>query len=84
MLTDLLTSVASLRLTVTHRSDLLLEIAALRQPLRQDRRFWIWLSRRKPGRPRIPAKHIAFIQRISRENPLWGERRRIATQSVSV
>ena len=122
MLTDLLTFLASLRLTVANRSDLLLEIAALRHQLevlqrrggrprfrREDRRFWIWLSRRwpkwrtalvivqpdtvvgwhrqgyrlfwrwrsrgKPGRPRIPAKHIAFIHRISRENPFWGEDR---------
>ena len=115
MLTNLLTFLASLRLTVANRSDLLLEIAALRHQLevlqrrggrprfrREDRRFWIWLSRRWPKwrtalvivqpdtvvgwyrqgyrlfwrcRPRIPAKHIAFIQRISRENPLWGEDR---------
>ena len=39
------------------------------------RLFWPWRSRAKPGRPRIPAKHIAFNQRISRENPLWGEDR---------
>ena len=38
------------------------------------RLFW----RRKPGRgpigrPRIPRKHIAFIQRISGDHPEWGE-----------
>ena len=61
MLTDLLTFLASLRLKVANRSDLLLEIAALRHQLevlqrrgdrpgfrREDRRFWIWLSRRWP------------------------------------
>ena len=39
------------------------------------RLFWRWRSSGKPGRPRIPAKHIAFNQRMSRENPLWGEDR---------
>ena len=59
MLTNLLTIIASLRLTVATRRDLLLEIAALRHQLevmqrhgarprfdRRDRGFWIWLCRR--------------------------------------
>ena len=37
--------------------------------------FWRWKSGGKLGRPRIPAKHIAFIRQISRENPAWGEDR---------
>ncbi len=38
------------------------------------RRYWRWRSR-KPGRPRIPDEHIAFIRRISIEQPGWGEDR---------
>jgi len=38
------------------------------------RRYWRWRSR-KPGRPRIPAEHIAFIRRISTDQPGWGEDR---------
>ena len=38
------------------------------------RRYWRWKSG-KPGRPRIPAKHIAFIRRISSQQPGWGEDR---------
>ena len=37
-------------------------------------RYWRWRSR-KPGRPRIPAEQIAFIRRISSEQPGWGEDR---------
>jgi putative transposase len=37
-------------------------------------RYWRWKSG-KPGRPRIPAEHIAFIRRISAEQPGWGEDR---------
>ncbi|MEW6776850.1 MAG: integrase core domain-containing protein, partial [Bdellovibrionota bacterium] len=39
------------------------------------RAFWRWKSRGKPGRPKIPAKHIAFIKQMSRENPGWGQDR---------
>jgi len=39
------------------------------------RRYWRWRSKGKPGRPRIPRRHIAFIRRISSENPRWGEDR---------
>ena len=39
------------------------------------RRFWRFRSAGKPGRPRIPRRHIAFIKQISRENPAWGEDR---------
>ena len=36
----------------------------------------LWCRRsngRKPGRPRIPRKHIAFIKRMSRDHPDMGE-----------
>ena len=32
------------------------------------RRYWRWKSR-KPGRPRIPDEHIAFIRRMSIDQP---------------
>jgi putative transposase len=41
---------------------------------RAFRRYWRWRSR-KPGRPRIADEHIAFIRRISRDQPGWGEDR---------
>jgi len=34
--------------------------------------YWRWKSRGKPGRPRIEAEIRRLIQRMSRENPLWG------------
>jgi len=37
------------------------------------RHYWRWKTRGKVGRSRIPRAHIAFIRRISRENPDWGE-----------
>ena len=37
--------------------------------------YWRWRSKGKPGRPRIPQRHIAFIRRISRDHPEWGEDR---------
>jgi putative transposase len=37
-------------------------------------RYWRLRSRR-PGRPRIPAEHIALIRRISSDQPAWGEDR---------
>jgi putative transposase len=37
-------------------------------------RYWRWRSR-KPGRPRIPAEHIALIRRVSIDQPAWGEDR---------
>ncbi len=37
------------------------------------RLFWRWKSRsRKPGRPMIDAEIRKLIQRMSRENPIWG------------
>lgn len=40
------------------------------------RLLWRRTSRgAKVGRPRIPRKHIAFIQRISGDHPEWGEDR---------
>ena len=36
--------------------------------------YWRWKSRPRPlGRPAIPAQHIEFIRRMSRDNPAWGE-----------
>ncbi len=93
MLTDLLTFPASLRLTVANRSDLLLEIAALRQQLEvlqrrggrsgEARLSSSSLTRSLAGIVRaivyfgggVRVGSIAFIQRISREHPLWGEDR---------
>jgi len=37
-------------------------------------RYWRWRSR-KPGRRRIPDEHIAFIRRMSVDQPGWGEDR---------
>jgi len=41
---------------------------------RGHQRYWTWKCG-KPGRPRIPAEHIAFIRRISTDHPEWGEDR---------
>ena len=41
---------------------------------RASRGYWRWRSR-KPGRPRIPDEHIAFIRRISVDQPGWGDDR---------
>ena len=37
------------------------------------RRHWRRISVGTTGRPRIPHRHIHFIQQMSRENPDWGE-----------
>jgi putative transposase len=37
------------------------------------RRHWRGISKRGPGRPPIPRRHIKFIEQMSRENPEWGE-----------
>ena len=34
--------------------------------------YWRWKSRRRAGRPMVPADIRALIRTISRENPLWG------------
>jgi putative transposase len=36
------------------------------------RYYWRWKSRAKPGRPKLDAKVIALIKRMSKDNPLWG------------
>jgi transposase InsO family protein len=36
------------------------------------RLFWRWKSRRRAGRPALSADIRNLVQRISRENPLWG------------
>ena len=36
------------------------------------RLFWRWKSRRRAGRPAVPADSRSLVRRISRENPLWG------------
>ena len=33
----------------------------------------LWRSKSRPGRPRIPRKHINFIKRMSVDHPEWGE-----------
>ncbi len=33
----------------------------------------LWHRKSKPGRPRIPRRHINFIKRISADHPEWGE-----------
>ncbi len=38
------------------------------------KRYWRWKSRPKRcGRPTIPPEHIAYIRRMSGDNPSWGE-----------
>src|SRR6476660_6808437 len=37
--------------------------------------FWRWKSRNRVGRPKIDRKLRDLIQRMSRENPLWGASR---------
>jgi hypothetical protein len=34
--------------------------------------FWTWKSRRRTGRPRVPADVRALIRAMSETNPLWG------------
>jgi transposase InsO family protein len=36
------------------------------------RLFWRWKSRRRAGRPAVPADVRSLVRQISRENPLWG------------
>ena len=36
------------------------------------RRYWIWKSRSRGGRPPIGTELRALIRRMSQENPLWG------------
>ena len=36
------------------------------------RAYWRWKSRGRPGRPRVNRELREFIQRMSKENPLWG------------
>ena len=37
--------------------------------------FWCWKSRNRAGRPRVDRGLRDLIQRMSRENPLWGASR---------
>jgi transposase InsO family protein len=39
------------------------------------RRYWRWKSRRRPGRPKINRDLRELIQRMSRENSVWGASR---------
>jgi transposase InsO family protein len=57
----------------------LLDAAVIFQPetlVRWHRRgfrlYWRWKSRRRVGRPAVPADIRDLIQAISRDNPLWG------------
>ena len=36
------------------------------------RAYWHWKSRGRPGRPRVSRELRELIQRMSKENPLWG------------
>jgi transposase InsO family protein len=36
------------------------------------RLYWRWKSRRRAGRPAVPAEIRGLIRAISRDNPLWG------------
>ena len=36
------------------------------------RGYWRWKSRGRPGRPRVSRELRELIQRMSKENPLWG------------
>jgi hypothetical protein len=36
------------------------------------RLFWTWKSRRRTGRPRVPADVRVLIRELSTANPLWG------------
>jgi hypothetical protein len=36
------------------------------------RAYWRWKSRGRPGRPRVSRELCELIQRMSKENPLWG------------
>src|SRR5882724_7085654 len=36
------------------------------------RDYWRWKSRGRPGRPRVSRELRELIQRMSKENPLWG------------
>src|SRR5215469_10446592 len=38
----------------------------------RDRAYWRWKSRGRPGRPRVSRELRELIQRMSKENPLWG------------
>ena len=47
----------------------------LRWQRKRFRDYWRAGSRARPGRPRIPRDHIAFIRRISSDHPEYGEDR---------
>jgi hypothetical protein len=36
------------------------------------RAYWRWKSRGRPGRPRVSRELRELLQRMSKENPLWG------------
>jgi hypothetical protein len=36
------------------------------------RSFWLWKSRRRGGRPTVPAEIRKLIREMSIANPLWG------------
>ena len=36
------------------------------------RRYWLWKSRRRGGRPLVQTELRALVRRVSAENPLWG------------
>ena len=44
----------------------------LRWHRRGFRLYWRWKSRRRVGRPAVPADIRNLVRQINRENPLWG------------
>src|SRR6266700_1917704 len=45
------------------------------------RAYWRWKSRARPGRPRVSRELRELIQRMSKDNPLWGLREFMANCS---
>src|SRR6266704_734630 len=41
------------------------------------RAYWRWKSRGQPGRPKIERELRELIRRMSKENPLWGDRKSV-------
>src|SRR5881296_2649020 len=69
----------ALMVWMTRRWPSLLSLSRIVQPdtiLRWHRAgfrtYWRWKSRGRPGRPRIGRELRELIQRMSKENPLWG------------
>ena len=79
-----MSAVVSLLLAVRSsvRSRAALQIEVLVKPetvipwhRRGFRLLWTWKSRRRRGRPTVPAAVRTLIRTMSQTNPLWGARR---------